>query len=270
MGLRLIGVSSWLGMAPWLRFWVGIALWGSILPDPDRLWMIAMNKSLILTPALLAAAVLFAPAAEADPCDPHTRLRPPRIEPELPRFGMRTQNIGRGELVVSVRPGGVACQLGLEPGDIILRLNHDRLNYHGSWWDALGHAMHDGGRVRLLVEDHYTGRLSTRRIDFPVQPLPIDYGPITPKARVVDYRPRVVEPVVVRSPVAPRVVTPRVVTPRFVPAQPRIDHRDRRDTRNDRERFLDRKRRDRRGERRGSGVSFSIGGGSSRLSFRLP
>src|SRR5689334_11245194 len=62
----------------------------------------------------------------------------------LPKFGFSSSTIhGFGERVVSVRYGGRAHQLGLEPGDVILSLNGYRLTYPGSWNDALSRALYN-------------------------------------------------------------------------------------------------------------------------------
>jgi hypothetical protein len=85
---------------------------------------------------------------------------------DLPRFGFASYNIGGvGERVTFVRWGGLASRLGLEPGDIILRMNDVRLTYRGSWNDALRHALeeHDG-LVRLRIRDVRTGLVATRQI----------------------------------------------------------------------------------------------------------
>ena len=54
--------------------------------------------------------------------------------------------------------------MGLESGDTILSLNGYRLNYHGSWNDALQHAVyHDGGYVQLRIRDVRTGHVAFRQ-----------------------------------------------------------------------------------------------------------
>ena len=52
--------------------------------------------------------------------------------------------------------------MGLESGDVIVRLNGFPLTYHGSWNDALRQAMANGGWVQLTVRDVRTGFLATR------------------------------------------------------------------------------------------------------------
>jgi hypothetical protein len=80
----------------------------------------------------------------------------------LPKFGFSSSNIGFGERVVSVRFGGRAAALGLEPGDVILSLNGYQLSYPGSWTDALSQALYNGNYVRLKVRDVRTGNIRFR------------------------------------------------------------------------------------------------------------
>lgn len=83
----------------------------------------------------------------------------------LPKFGFSSFNIaGVGERVAHVRWGGLASQLGLEPGDIILRMNGIPLSYHGSWNDALYQAMAGGGWVQLTIRDVRTGFVAQREV----------------------------------------------------------------------------------------------------------
>lgn len=104
---------------------------------------------------------------------PQQRIAPtlqPPIGPDghrhpLPRFGMHTFNNGYGEQVTRVRRGGLAWRLGLERGDVIVRLNRFSLTYRGAWWDALDRAMHRGGHVDLTIRDSRTGYLVKRHID---------------------------------------------------------------------------------------------------------
>ncbi|TWT85402.1 hypothetical protein Pla123a_02090 [Posidoniimonas polymericola] len=143
--------------------------------------------------AITSVVGLSAAANAAHPSHGHY------CEPPLPRFGMHSYNNGYGEVVVRINHGGIACELGLEEGDLIERFNHQRLSYHGSWEDALAQAMADGGHIVLRVRDVHTGRRVTRHIDLDpygrVVGGPI--GPVTPK-------------VVVPSHPAPPVITPKV------------------------------------------------------------
>jgi hypothetical protein len=107
-----------------------------------------------------------------------------RLAPEpddcLPRFGFSSFNIaGIGERVTFVQWGGLASQLGLEPGDVILSMNGYRLTYHGSWSDALYRAMATSGHVRLRIRDVRTGFVAVRQMY-----IGGGIGPVTPKIHV--------------------------------------------------------------------------------------
>ncbi len=140
--------------------------------------VVTLSASLIL----VATAALSAGAAQ-----PKALLVAPGPDDCVPEFGFASFNIhGIGERVTHVRWGSLASQLGLEPGDTILRLNGFRLNYHGAWHEALHHAVATGGWVQLTIRDVRTGRLAYRQTfvgDGHV------VGPITPKAHVSSYPP---------------------------------------------------------------------------------
>jgi hypothetical protein len=98
----------------------------------------------------------------------------------LPKFGFSSFNIGGvGERVTYVTWNGLAAQLGLEPGDLILSMNGFPLNYHGSWNDALYQAVVNGGWVQLTIRDVRTGFIAYRETF-----VGGGYGPITPKYHV--------------------------------------------------------------------------------------
>jgi len=123
--------------------------------------------ALIAAPAAAYRTDALRIAPELDFCPTH-----------LPRFGFSSYNIaGVGERVTLVRIGSRAARLGLEPGDIIVRLNGFPLTYHGAWNVALHHAVASGGWVRLTIRDVRTGRLVTRLTYVGEGRL----GPITPK-----------------------------------------------------------------------------------------
>lgn len=110
---------------------------------------------------------------------------------ELPKFGFSSFNInGFGERITNVRWGGLAQRMGLESGDVILRLNGYPLSYHGSWNDALQQAVNQGGYVRLTVRDVRTGSIRTRETYVggygPVTPH-IHNGPITTKKKTMPH-----------------------------------------------------------------------------------
>lgn len=138
-----------------------------------------------LSLAAVASLVLVAVATSAEAQTNQARvLRPsPRVVPQpdydLPRFGFESFNLqGVGERVTFVNRRGLAAEMGLERGDILLRMNGHRLDYHGAWNDALREAMFNhGGWVRLSIRDVRTGRTVTREIFLGTNP-----GPITPKS----------------------------------------------------------------------------------------
>lgn len=148
---------------------------------------------------LLAATSVFGLSSAANAAYPSHGHH--HCQPQLPRFGMHSYNDGFGEVIVRVRHGGLACQLGLEEGDVIKRLNGYRLSYHGAWQDALAHAMADGGHIVLRVRDGRTGHLVSRHVDLDPYGNVIEgpVGPITPKVAV------------------PRRPAPPIVTPKAVP-----------------------------------------------------
>lgn len=116
---------------------------------------------------------------------PQALLLPPEHDHcvPLPRFGFSSFNIaGVGERVTHVRWGGLAAQMGLEPGDLILSMNGFRLSYHGSWNDALHQAMAQGGFVRLKIRDIRTGLIAWRQMFVGGGGV----GPVTPKAHFDD------------------------------------------------------------------------------------
>jgi hypothetical protein len=109
--------------------------------------------------------------------EPQALLLAPEPDSCLPKFGFSSFNIaGVGEQVTFVQWGGLASQLGLEPGDVILSMNGYRLAYHGSWNDALHRAMANGGFVRLRIRDVRTGFVAVRQMA-----VGGGIGPITPK-----------------------------------------------------------------------------------------
>jgi hypothetical protein len=133
------------------------------------------NTVFALLPSLAIVAVLSSSSAASQP---NALLVAPHNDYYLPKFGFSSFNIhGYGERVTHVQWGGLAAQMGLEPGDTILRVNDVRLDYHGSWNDALQHAMtQHGGQVRLRIRDVRTGHVLTRFVH-----LGGIVPPITPK-----------------------------------------------------------------------------------------
>ena len=134
-------------------------------------------------PLLASLSVVALMAAPAVASHPQALLVAPEPEYSLPKFGFASFNIqGVGERVTFVQWGGLASQLGLEPGDVILSMNGFPLSYHGSWSDALYHAMANGGSVRLRIRDVRTGHVTHRRTF-----VGGGIGPITPKVYAGEY-----------------------------------------------------------------------------------
>ena len=100
-----------------------------------------------------------------------TKLAPALASPwlsgchdDLPIFGFSSRTIcGVGEQVMRVRCRGLAANMGLERGDIILALNGMPLTFKGAWNHALRDAVCDGGWVQLEIEDVHTGRVAYRQ-----------------------------------------------------------------------------------------------------------
>ena len=140
-----------------------------------------------LSSSLVLVSFVAVPAGASHP---KALLIAPQPDYCLPEFGFASFNIaGVGERVTYVRWGGLASQLGLEPGDMILRMNGFPLSYHGAWNDALSQAVVNGGWVQLTIRDVRTGFLAHRQTfvgDGHV------VGPITPKIHVGGYHPPVV------------------------------------------------------------------------------
>jgi len=120
---------------------------------------------------LIASTALVAFATSPAAAETKAYLASPYVDPgfvpipSLPTFGFSSFNTGFGERVSYVRWGGLASQLGLEPGDTILRMNGVPLNYTGSWNDALYNAMYsNGGWVSLRIRDVRTGYIVSRQM----------------------------------------------------------------------------------------------------------
>ena len=138
--------------------------------------------------ALLATLTLVT-ISTASAGQPQALLLNPGYNPgpvchDLPRFGFSSFNInGFGERITSVRWGGIAQQMGLESGDIILSLNGFPLSYQGSWNDALREAVYNGGWVQLTVRDVRTGFVATRETFVGGN----GYGPVVAHSHVNNY-----------------------------------------------------------------------------------
>ncbi len=142
--------------------------------------------------ALLAILTLVtistASISVATASQPKALLLNPGFDPgpscyDLPKFGFSSFTInGFGQRVTSVQWGGIARQMGLESGDVILSLNGYPLTYNGSWNDALREAMNNGGWVQLTVRDVRTGFVATRETF-----VGDSYGPIVAHSHVNNY-----------------------------------------------------------------------------------
>lgn len=136
-----------------------------------RTKLFVVLTSLTFVPGLATSVVASQPQAVLLPPE-HDHCLP------LPKFGFSSFNIaGVGERVTHVRWGGLASQMGLEPGDLILSVNGFPLSYHGSWNEALHQAIAQGGFVRLKIRDVRTGFIAWRQTF-----VGGEVGPITPKA----------------------------------------------------------------------------------------
>jgi hypothetical protein len=137
---------------------------------------------------LSASLVLIALVAMPAAAQPQPLLLAPGHDYCLPQFGFSSFNIrGVGDRVTFVRWGGLASQLGLEPGDMILSMNGYPLSYHGAWNDALSQAVVNGGWVQLMIRDVRTGYVAYRETFVGGSGGGPIVGPITPKVHVGGY-----------------------------------------------------------------------------------
>jgi len=115
--------------------------------------------------AVTAATMMFTATGEAQAA-PEAKLRiapgPGYIAP-VPKLGFNSYFNGFGEKVTFVRWGSRAGQIGLEPGDTIVRVNGVRLNYHGAWHQAMQNAA-AMGQVQMLIRDWRTGAFVHRTV----------------------------------------------------------------------------------------------------------
>ena len=146
-----------------------------------------MTTTIRTTALSLFASLALIAVSSASAGQPKALLLNPNPYPgpgcyELPKFGFSSFNInGYGERITKVRWGGLAQQMGLESGDVILSLNGYPLSYHGAWKDALREAMNQGGYVQLTVRDVRTGFIATRETYVG------GYGPVVPHSYVSNY-----------------------------------------------------------------------------------
>ncbi len=150
-----------------------------------------MHNSILSLAAILTLTAVSIPSAHAS--QPKALLVNPGggYDPycSLPKFGFDSFNIGGvGERVTFVQWGGLAAQMGLEPGDTILSMNGFALSYHGAWNDALLAALQNGGLVQVTIRDVRTGWLAQRQLFLGGSGYGGGYGPITQKY-VTQYGP---------------------------------------------------------------------------------
>ena len=101
---------------------------------------------------LVAIAVLgmAASTAQAQQTGAGLRLMPP-VVPTEPRLGFYGHmEYGFGMMVDQVLWGTPASRVGLEPGDVIVRINHRRIRTDHDYYQALATS---GPYCRLLVRD---------------------------------------------------------------------------------------------------------------------
>lgn len=84
--------------------------------------------------------------------------------PQIPSVGFCSYFDGEGEYVQHVRPGSIACRMGLEHGDVILAVNDMRLTYDGAWYRAVARQ----GYLELAIRDCRTGCVVYRSAQFGV------------------------------------------------------------------------------------------------------
>ncbi|MEN1679553.1 MAG: hypothetical protein AAGJ46_08160 [Planctomycetota bacterium] len=121
-----------------------------------------MIRQALLLPCLTALSVLPASLSQADYYFGHAHYA------AIPDLGMRTAFTPQGEQVIRVRPGGIACQMGLERGDIIVRVNRFAIDCPNAFGEALAFALERGGFLRLTYLQGCTGRLATAQAHLPV------------------------------------------------------------------------------------------------------
>lgn len=85
-------------------------------------------------------------------------------EVPVPRIGFSSYFDGQGEQVTSVRSGSLAARIGLEPGDVILAVNGQRLTYDGAWYRLMSGAA-KRGNLTLAIRDWRTGRIAYRYVN---------------------------------------------------------------------------------------------------------
>ncbi len=85
---------------------------------------------------------------------------------EIPRLGFHSVFVANvGERVTEVQYGSRAASLGLEPNDVILAVNGERLLRAETWFAAIERAAYNGGDVSLRILDTRTGNVAYRSLN---------------------------------------------------------------------------------------------------------
>lgn len=101
-----------------------------------------------------------APQAQPSVTPPVIKVAPPSATTKVPRLGiMGHVDRGWGMVVDSVVRGTPASRIGLERGDVILRINGQEISSDWAYRKALMRAAEfDNGQLRLQIADVRTGR----------------------------------------------------------------------------------------------------------------
>lgn len=126
-----------------------------------------LGMTAALSTSVGAAPPVFQTQPYVNPSIQVPNYSQPRIQPYLrpqypqqPGYGQVSLGFygdfhdGHGMHVNRVVPGSIAQRLGLEPGDVIVRINNQNLTCEHDYFNALQNTSH----VRLLVQNVRTGR----------------------------------------------------------------------------------------------------------------
>ena len=110
-----------------------------------------MYRPFVVIASLAVAAALFIGGTAAHAAPPQTLIWPPPSHDRVPKLGFHGQVVPNyGMLVRGVVRGSEAHRIGLEPGDVILSINHYRIRSTHDYFDALRHS---SGVLYLRVLD---------------------------------------------------------------------------------------------------------------------
>lgn len=122
--------------------------------------------SLVAVTVVSLVGVGAAVAGPAMPVQPRLRpiVPPPVTNPATPRLGfMGHMQRNWGMVVDSVNSGSTAAWMGLERGDMIVRINGRQINSDRSYQESLWSAVRfQNGKVTVTVVDVRTGRTAQR------------------------------------------------------------------------------------------------------------